>query len=165
MRKSISALSASVLIMASGSAVYAQSISPQGSIQVKLYTDAYQTVSANNCVSAWVPATVSGRTITVHATGYTLGSGFPCGNVTFQDNLVVDVGSGSPTAPITITGLKTTSVAGNCAQTAGDTAPAGSFSEPRYGSASGTISGTGLFGIPTPCTFAVDFETNVDLDI
>lgn len=165
MRKSFAAMSALVFSVAFGSAAVAQSIAPQGAIQVKLYTDAYQTVAANGCVSAWIPATVSGRTITVQSTGYTLGTGFPCGNVTFQKNLVVNVGAGSPTAPITITDLKTSSVAGTCEQVASDTAPSGLFSEPRTGSAEGKVSGKGLFGISTPCTFAVDFETNIDLDI
>lgn len=165
MRKAIAVLSAVSMTIGFGSAAFAQSISPQGSIQVRLYTDAYQTVSATGCVSAWMPATVSGRSITVHSTGYTLGTGFPCGNVTFQKDLVVSVGSGSPTAPITITDLETTSVAGSCEQVSTDTAPTGSFTEARTGSAAGTISGSGLFGIPTPCEFSVDFETDTDLDI
>lgn len=179
MNKVTAIISSAVVIFAlSGVAAsaHAQVLSPQGvnAIKVKLTTSAYQTVSASGCQTGWLDASVSGRTVTIHATGQSIGSGFPCSSVVFQADPVVHFGPDlGGVADISLTNLVTSSVLGKCEQGGGGIGysnPVGQFYVPDEGYLYGEVYGTVPTILPPfkkeqKCVLEVSFETNAPVGL
>lgn len=156
------ALSATALFAQQASA---QALTPAGWTTINVVVDASQTLSASGCTASF-PALVSGRTITASAAGVTLSGAFPCTAVTFASDFVVTASpstDGGLSANIAVTGLSTSSAAGNCAQDSSLPAPAGRHFNNGTGYAGGTISGTtGIwpFVFSAPCNLTVTYTTS-----
>lgn len=149
MKKMISAVITAAGVALAASTASANIIPQGGPVTVNLVVDAFQTLPATNC-TATVTGNVSGHTLTLNTAGVTFAGAFPCTAITMTSNIAINyTHTTASTTAIAVTGINTTSAAGNCSQ--GSTPITGTAGY-AGGSAAGVIPGT-----PGSCQFGVTY--------
>ncbi len=137
-------------------------VTPSGPITVTVSGTVSQSVTLT-CTKTF-NATVSGSTITVHATGQNFGSG-TCGLVNFTSDWIVSTTPTATGGTLNVTNINANTLTGTCTQTAANVvAGAWTNGSPGSGAVSGSINGLS-FGAPRACNLNLRLTTSPNVTI
>jgi len=160
MFKKLALVAATSVLFIAGQASAA--VTPTGPITVTVSGTVSQSVTLT-CTKTF-NATVSGSTITVHATGQNFGSG-TCALVTFTSDWVVATTPTASGGTLNVTNVNANTLTGTCAQTGANViSGAWTNGSPGSGAVAGSISGTSL-GSPRACNLNLRLTTTPNVTI